>query len=61
MDYRTQIEQIKGLYQHGDITIEQAEAMVEPLLVEMNKKGAAIAKEFGKKNYKKLTFGYVFR
>lgn len=60
MDYRTQIKLIRAEYQQGVITLEKAEELVIPLLVEMNKKGAKIAKKFGK-NYKKLTFGYVFR
>ena len=60
MENRLKIGQIKGRYLRDEITYEQAQAEVEPLLVEMNIKGAKIAKEFGK-NYKKLTFGYVFR
>lgn len=60
MEYRTEIGKIRGRFQRGEITIEQAEAEVKPLLEEMNAKGAKIAKEHGR-SYKKLTFGYVFR
>lgn len=60
MEYRVKIQQIRASYQHGHITLEQAEDLVNPLLEEMNKKGAVIAKQYGK-TYKKLTFGYVFR
>lgn len=60
MDYRAQIQAIRARFLRGEITFDEAKAEVEPLLAEMNKKGAAIAKKFGKK-YKKLTFGYVFR
>lgn len=60
MEYRTQIQKIRGAYQRGEITLEQAQSYVEPLLKEMNRKGEVIAKKFGKK-YKKLTFSYVFR
>ena len=60
MDYREQIEKIRQDYLRARISHETAKERVELLLVEMNKKGALVAKEFGKK-YKKLTFGYVFR
>lgn len=60
IDYRTQIKKIRGAYQRGEISLEEAEAYVLPMLEEMNKKGEKIAKKFGRK-YKKLTFSYVFR
>ena len=60
MDYREQIQAIKGEYIRNEITYEIAKERVNILLVEMNKKGSDIAKKFGKR-YKKLTFGYVFR
>lgn len=60
MEYRRQIEKIRGEFLKGEISLEQAEVLVAPLLIEMNEKGKVIAKKFGK-NYKKLTFGYVFR
>lgn len=60
MEYREQIEQIKATYLKGKISYEEAKNKVEALLVIMNEKGAKIAKKFGK-NYKKLTFGYIFR
>lgn len=60
MEYRSKIQNIKSEYLKGHITFEKAKSDVELLLVEMNKKGADVAKKFGK-NYKKLTFTYVFR
>ena len=60
MDYREKIGLIKSRYLLGDISYEQTKSLVEDMLVEMNTKGAKIAKKF-KKKYKKLTFGYVFR
>ncbi len=60
MDYRTKIEKIRAAYLKGDITLEQAESYVEAMLIEMNKKGAKVAKKLGRK-YKKLTFSQVFR
>ena len=60
MDYRTKINRIKSDYMSGMKTYDQAKKEVEVLLTDMNIKGAKIAKKFGK-NYKKLTFGYVFR
>lgn len=60
MDYRGNIQAIRGQYLRGEIDLDQAKAKVEPLLKEMNEKAKAIAKEYGK-SYKPLTFGYVFR
>ena len=60
MDYRATIQNIRGEFLRGKLTLQQAEDKVAPLLVEMNIKGKVVAKKFGK-NYKKLTFGYVFR
>ncbi len=60
MNYRTKILAIRSDYLHGKITLDEAKALVEPLLVKMNEKGQKISKEFNKK-YKPLTFGYVFR
>lgn len=44
----------------GAMSLKGAKESVAPLLEEMNRKGAEIAKEHGRK-FKKLTFGYVFR
>ena len=60
MQDRTKIEQIRGQYLTGQITLDQAKQFVQPLLDDMNSRGAKIAKKFGKKYYK-LTFNYVFR
>lgn len=60
MDYRAKILEIRSDYQHGKITLDEAKSAVQPLLDDMNVKGAAIAKKHGRK-FNKLTFGYVFR
>lgn len=60
LNYREQIEKIRAAYLNGRITLEEAQSYVEPMLKEMNIKGAKVAKKFGRK-YKKLTFSYVFR
>lgn len=59
-DYRKLITEIRFKFLKGDITLEQAKDLVNPLLLEMNVKGKEIAKEFGMK-HKPLTFGYIFR
>jgi hypothetical protein len=59
-DYRDKISKIRVSFMNGNITLEEAKDRVSPLLLEMNKIGAVIAKQFNKK-YKKLTFSYVFR
>jgi hypothetical protein len=60
MEYRTKILHIRAEFLKGKITFDEAKAQVLPLLVEMNEKGAKIARKFGR-TYKKLTFGYIFR
>ena len=60
MEYREQILKIRSEYLRGRINLAEARSMVEPLLDEMNRKGEAIAKKFGKK-FHKLSFAYVFR
>lgn len=60
MDYRAKIQFIRGQYLRGELTHTEAKAMVLPLLKEMNAKGQAVAKKFGRK-FHPLTFGYVFR
>lgn len=59
-EIRFLIQNIRGKYQNGDITLVEAKAEVQPLLDEMNASGKRIAKEYGKK-FNPLTFGYVFR
>lgn len=60
MEIRAQVQMIRARYQHGEITLDQAQAEVQPYLDEMNASGKRIAKEFGKK-FRPLTFGYIFR
>lgn len=61
MENRAKIENIRGQYLQGHITYEEAKTLVEDILLDINNKGQKIAKKFGKKNYKPLTFAYVFR
>ena len=58
--YRTKIEAIKKRMQNGLITYDEAKKEAEPILAEINTKGAEIAQRWGKK-HKPLTFGYVMR
>lgn len=60
MEYRKLINDIKVSYFNQEISYEEAKEKVEKLLLEMNQKGAEIARKNGFK-YKKLTFQYVFR
>ena len=60
MDYRAQIEAIRGQYLRGEITLDEAKVKVQPFLNEMNVKGEKISKEYGRK-FKKFTFSYVMR
>ena len=60
MENRAIIETIRGQYQNGQITLDQAKSLIQPILDEANKKGAVVAKRFGRRFYK-LTFNYVFR
>lgn len=59
-NYREKIEDIRHRFLRSEITHAEAKALVEPLLVEMNKRGAQISKEYGG-GFKPLTFGYIFR
>lgn len=58
--YRQAIQSIKSDMQSGRISYDQARALAEPILADMNKQAADIAKKFGKKPTK-FTFGYVMR
>ena len=60
MDYRDKIQFYRSQYLHGEIDLDTAKKLVEPLLVVMNEYGKEIAKKYGRK-YKPLTFGYVMR
>lgn len=60
MDYCKKILHIRSLYLKGKINLDTTKARILPLLVEMNKIGACIAKRHGQKFYK-LTFNYVLR
>lgn len=60
IDYRTEIEKIRHQYLKGKITLDEAKAIVNPMLNKMNVIGEKIAKEHGMR-FHKLTFGYVFR
>lgn len=59
-EIRFLIQEIRGRYQRGVITLKDAKTEVQPLLDEMNATGRRIAKEYGRK-FHPLTFSYVFR
>lgn len=60
LSMREQIQYIRSQYLQGEITLDEAKALVKPILADINKRAEAIAKENGFK-FKRLTFGYVFR
>jgi polyhydroxyalkanoate synthesis regulator phasin len=60
INYRTKIESIRFKYLRGELTHEEAKALVLPMIDEMNKIGMAVAKKYNRR-FNKLTFGYVFR
>lgn len=57
---RFKIKAIKKDFLDRKITFEQAKEQVEVILVDMNEKGAKIAKKHGRRFYK-FTFTSVFR
>ncbi len=58
---RTEIANIKRLYDTGKISRELAKELAEPILKTINTKSAEIAKNHGKKSYPKLGFSEVMR
>jgi hypothetical protein len=58
--YRTEISKIRAMLINGVINYDEAQELAKPIISEMNKKAAEIAKKFGKKPYK-FTFGYLMR
>jgi len=60
MDYRRKILSIRMEYLKGTIDLDAAKARIQPLLDEMNVRGAIIAKQHGRK-FTRFTFAYAFR
>ena len=58
--YRAQINNIRVKLMTGAIDYETAKVEAMPIIAEMNKKGAEIAKKYGRK-HKPFTFGYLMR
>lgn len=59
-NYREQIQEIRFKFLRAEITYEEAQTLVKPILEQINIKGAEVSKKYGGK-FRKLTFGYVFR
>ena len=60
MNYRQQILSIRSDYLRGHITFDRAKALILPLLADMNKRGAIIARRHGQK-FVTIRFSTVFR
>ena len=58
-DFRNKILEVKAKML-GGLSYSEAVKELQPYLNEMNIRGEAIAKEYGKK-FKKLTFNYIMR
>ncbi len=58
--FREQIEAIRHRMLRGELSYEQAQVEAKPVIDDMNAKGKALAKKFGKR-YTPLTFKYLFR
>lgn len=60
MNYRNCIEKIKLELLTGKITYDEAKIKLQPIIIEMNKKGKEIAKKFNQK-FKPFTFVQLIR
>lgn len=60
MNYRQQIEDIKGKLLVGVYNYDQAKELAMPIINEMNEKAVIIAKKFNKK-HKKFSFAALIR
>ncbi|WP_438979889.1 hypothetical protein [Polynucleobacter sp.] len=58
---REAIEKIKSLYNRGLISRKAAQELAEPVIKRINKRGAEIAKEHGKKSYTGVDFINLMR
>ena len=58
--YREKIKDIRARLMVGVIDYETAKAEATPIIAEMNEKGAAIAKKYGRR-FRPFTFGYLMR
>lgn len=59
-DYRNQIETIRLNLMRGFTTYDEAKERAQPIIDEMNKKGAEIAKKYNQK-FIKFTFAALMR
>jgi hypothetical protein len=57
---RAKIEYIRGRLMAGVIDYETAKAEAAPVIAEMNRKGAEIARKHGMR-FRPFTFGYLMR
>lgn len=57
---RAKIEDIRARLMLGVIDYDTAKAEAAPIIAEMNRKGAEIAKKYNQR-FRKFTFGYLMR
>jgi hypothetical protein len=60
MDNRAKIKAIQGKYLKREVTREEAMELAQPIIDDINTKGAVIAKKHGKR-FHNFTFGYLMR
>lgn len=60
MDLRGTANELRGKMLRGEVTFDEAIATLKPLVAEADKRGAVIAKEFGKR-YKKINMSALLR
>jgi len=59
-EFRDELSVIRREMLAGKLTVEEAKKVAQPIIDEMNARGAKVAKEFGR-TFHKLTFGYIMR
>lgn len=60
MNYRPQIQAVRGQFLRGEITLDEAKEKIQPWLDDMNASGVKIAIQH-KFVFKPITFAKVFR
>lgn len=60
MNLRDTANEIRGKMLRGEVTFDEAVATLKPLVAEADKRGAVIAKQFGKR-YKKISISALLR
>lgn len=60
MNLRDTANRLRGMLLRGEITYKEAITALRPVVAEADKKGAAIAKQYGKR-YKKISINSLLR